>query len=455
MKLTIRHCLLGSCAFLLLAPACGTSSKTARRTSALVKKKAPAAQTTTAESPSKSKSDAQSSGSAKASKGATALEAKKKPPGPPPPPPEPDLPTRFPHPLLCPTPSEVQAGTELIIRCAVKPALATKSVVLQYRPSGTDRFLTIDANRSPKGWYVAKIQATEVKGSSLQFFAQAYNANNRVTASNGTDESPNIVLIRKVGSGAAGIGGTDQPVADDDPLARIHNQIAAENAERNEGRRSPARSLWLGVGMGTGYGWFPTRVPEVYTGAKVSGGSFGRWLHLLPEIGYQWTDHIMFSLQGRLQYLPADMGAGCNGACTPPKEWAWAVLGRMFLLYDGLFGRASNLQLFGTGTLGGGTALRLFVDKNPSTSNPNADFKTSDTVRSGPFVAGLGGGVTYHFTNYFALAAELRGLFGFWDVAMVVEAGLSAQLSMWSLGAQRAPSAEPEPEPEPDYPPIE
>ena len=272
LKLTVRHCFLASCAFLLLAPACGTSSKSTQPTSAPSQKKASAARAATAgSSSSKSKSDGQSPRSTKASRAVAAVEVAKKPPAPPPPPPEPDLPTHFPNGLFCPTPSEVQTGTELVIRCAAKPALATKSVVLQYRPFGTDRFVTTDAIRSPKGWYVAKIPAAEVKGSSLQFFAQAYNANNRVTASNGDDESPNILLIRK----ATGTGSPDQPVVDDDPLARIHGEQAAENAEKNEGRRRAAPSVWFGLGAGTGWGWFPTRVQENYTGAKVRGWSFG------------------------------------------------------------------------------------------------------------------------------------------------------------------------------------
>ena len=212
--------------------------------------------------------------------------------------------------------------------------------------------------------------------------------------------------------------------------------------------------MWFGLGAGAGWGWFPTRAPEYYINAKVKGLSFGGW-PLLPEIGYQWTDHIAFALQGRLEYLPADMGSGCGTTCPSLNEWAWAVLGRAYLFSDSLFGRASNLQLFGTGNLGAGTAFRLYVDKSPS-ANTNVNFRTSDTVRSGPFVAGVGGGVTYNFTNYFALVAELRALFGFWDVAMAFEGALSAQVKIWSPGVRRAPAeTELQPEPEPDNPPIE
>jgi hypothetical protein len=340
----------------------------------------------------------------------------------------------------------VPPDTELTMRCAARPALGTPKVVFNYRPSGTDHFIAADATRSPKGWYVIKIRGADVKGSALQFFAQAYNANNRVTASNGTDESPNILLIRK--------GATDQLGLDDDPLAHVQRERDAAIAAQNQGPRRPTNRVWLGMGMGTGYGWFPAGSPENYgsRGSRVpSSLSFGGVLHLLPEVGYQWTDHIMFSLQGRYQFVQTAVGSGCVSrlTCLPPNDTAWAVLGRVYLLSDRLFGRASHMQVFGTGSLGGGTAFRLYVA-------PSTNFKSSDTMRGGPFVAGLGGGVVYHFTDYLALAAELRALAGFWNVATVFEGGLSVQWAFWSPGA-RAPTAAPafDTPPESDDPSIE
>lgn len=435
LKLIIRHCLFGSCALLLLAPACATSSKTAKPASA------PASQKRFA-SKSAAKSSSDSKKTAKAADSAKAAEAKK-----PEPPPEPDLPSRLPHPLHCPIASEVPADTELTIRCAVKPALATRSVVVSYRPSGTEHFSTTDATRSPKGWYVVTIKAGEVRSNSLQFYVQAYNGNNKMVASSGNDESPNIVLIRKAGSGT-GTGGPDQPVADEDPLARIQKERAAENGESNEVRRRPAGKAWVAMGMGTGYGWFPTRGQDVYTGARATGWATGGILHLLPEIGYQWTDHIAFSLQGRLQFVYTQTGAG--SLTEGPKTFAWAVLGRAYLFSDRLFGPASNLQIFGTGNLGYGTAFRLYVAPDASRG-----FINSDTVSGGPLAVGVGGGVAYHFTNTLALAAELRVLAGVWNFATVLEGGASLQWAFWSPGAPRAPAAESAPElaPETEFTP--
>jgi hypothetical protein len=298
---------------------------------------------------------------------------------------------------------------------------------------------------------VVTIKAREVRGSSLQFYVQAYNGNNKMVASSGNDESPNIVLIRKSTSGAPGAGGADQPVADEDPLARIQRERDVESGLSHEVRRTPPGRVWVAMGMGSGYGWFPTRVPDVYTGAKVTGWSTGGILHLLPEVGYQWTDHIAFSVQGRLQFVYTQTGSG--SLQEGPKTFAWAVLGRGYLFTDRLFGPASNFQLFGTGTLGAGTAFRLYVAPSPNPNVRAANFVNSDTVSGGPIAVGVGGGVAYHFTNALALAAELRALAGVWNFATVIEAGASVQWAFWSPGERRAAEAAPELAPETEFTP--
>jgi len=444
LKLTIRHCHFASCALLLLAPACATSSKTGTSSPAPASQKRFASK-----SAAKSSSDGKKNAKAADSAKAAAAEAKKPPP---PPPPEPDLPSRLPHPLHCPIPSEVPADTEFTIRCAVKPALATRSVVVSYRPSGSEHFATTDAVRSPKGWYVVTIKPFEVRGSSLQFYVQGYNGSNKMVASSGTDESPNIVLIRKSTSGAPGAGGADQPLADEDPLAHIQRERDVESGLSHEVRRTPAGRVWLAMGMGSGYGWFPTRSQDVYVNAKSTGWATGGILHLLPEIGYQWTDHIAFSVQGRLQFVYTQTGSG-NLQSEGPKSFAWAVLGRGYLFTDGLFGPASNFQLFATGTLGAGTAFRLYVAPSPNPNNSSANFVNSDTVSGGPIAVGVGGGLAYHFTKSLALAAELRALAGLWNFATVIEAGASLQWAFWSPGEHRAPEAAPEIAPEAEFTP--
>ena len=89
----------------------------------------------------------------------------------------------------------------------------------------------------------------------------------------------------------------------------------------------------MGMGTGLAVGSQP-EIPELYTARSVTGGRLAAVLHLLPEIGYQWTSHIVFSLQGRYQFVQTDLGAGCNG-CPQPQDRAWAVLGRAYLFTDG------------------------------------------------------------------------------------------------------------------------
>ena len=428
-KLTVRRSLLAGCAVWLLAPGCATtSSETAARGPT---KKAPSSRI--------GKSTPKSSDPANHAKAAEATKPSA--------PPEPDLPSRLPQPLYCPMPPEVPPETELTIRCAARPKLGTRSVVVHYRVSGTESFTTADAIRSPKGWYALTIKGSQVKGSALQLFVEAYGAGNKVVASDGSDESPNIVLIQKRGSS----GGAEPPAVDEEPLARIERE-QAEAAQSYAGHRRPAPNFWVAFGIGSGFGWYPTRAPEIYINSRASGWATGGLLHLLPEVGYQWTEHLAFSAQFRYQFVQTST----QGGGQPPHDRAYALLARAYLMSDSLFGRVSNLQLFGTATVGGGTAFRLYVA--PHVTAGNDSFPNSDTVYGGPLVAGPGGGVLFHFTNYLAVAGELRALIGFPKAAAVLEAGLSVQLGVWTPGGSRAaaaPAAAPLLEPEPEYNPPE
>jgi len=136
LKLTIRFCLLGSCAFCCLRQPAGTSSKTSRRNSSLTNKKAPAAKVAVAGSSSDSKNEQRHNHQTPLRLRRKPLRwRQEKPPG-----------RRRRRPSLTCRPvfrtgffaqSRPRSGRhELIIR-SLQAVLATKSVVLQYRPSGT------------------------------------------------------------------------------------------------------------------------------------------------------------------------------------------------------------------------------------------------------------------------------------------------------------------------------
>jgi hypothetical protein len=354
---------------------------------------------------------------------------------------EPDLPTRFAGHVTCPIPPEVPPGEELIIRCALKPGLGAHSVIVRYRVSGKEDYSTIDAIRSPKGWYVAKIKGNEVRGSSLQLYVEAYSPGNRVAGTSGTDDNPNVILIQ---------GGVSGPSTDEDPLKKIQREQEAEHMQTIEGRRRPSPSLWLGFGIGTGEGWFPSRTAENEP-AQAKGWASGGLFHLLPEIGYNLNPNLAFSLQGRWQFVKTETSGG--GSADKPNSRALAVLGCVYLMTDS---RTSDWQLFGTAAIGAGSAFRLYVAPHPSSGNDN--FPNSGTVNGGPLVAGAGGGIIFHLTNFVALTGHVRSLAGFPKTAVIIEGGIGAQLALWPLSAYQSskPSQTPQDlEPEPDYAPSE
>lgn len=356
---------------------------------------------------------------------------------------EPDLPSRFAGHVFCPIPPEVSPGEELVIRCALKPGLSAHSVIVRYRVSGKEEYSTIDALRSPKGWYVAKIKGNEVRGSSLQLYVEAYAPGNRVAGTSGSDDNPNVVLIA---------GGVSGPSSDEDPLMKIQREKEAEQMQIVEGHRRPSPSLWLGFGIGSGEGWYPSRKGEANPNAKATGWATGGLFHLLPELGYNLTPNIAFSVQGRLQFVKTETSGGNTQDAKPHKQ-ALGVLGCVYLMTDS---RTSDWQLFGTVVAGGGSAFRLYMA--PHLSSGNNSFPNSDTVNGGPFVAGAGGGVIYHLTNFFALTGHVRSLAGFPKNAVIIEGGIGAQLALWPFSAYQSKKTSQVPqdlEPEAEYAPSE
>jgi hypothetical protein len=206
------------------------------------------------------------------------------------------------------------------------------------------------------------------------------------------------------------------------------------------------------MGIGSGEGWYPSRTPERYTSAKATGWATGGLFHLLPELGYNLTPNIALSVQARWQFVKNETQG--NDQSRKPHTQALAVLGCAYFMTDS---PTSDWQLFGMLAAGGGSAFRLYVAPKRS-SDSRQDFANSDTVNGGPFVAGAGGGLVYHLTNFFALTGHVRSLAGIPKTAVVIEGGIGAQLAVWPFSAyesKKNPHAPQDLEPEPDYAPSE
>ena len=116
----------------------------------------------------------------------------------------PDLPGHISEQIYCALPDEVQSGTDLFVHCTAQPSIKAKEIALYYRPSGVAHYNSLVMERSKKGWYTAMIPATQVMGKLMQYYVEARDGRDAVTASNGKAQSPNILTLRPQGGLVAG-----------------------------------------------------------------------------------------------------------------------------------------------------------------------------------------------------------------------------------------------------------
>jgi len=348
-----------------------------------------------------------------------------------PPPPddeEPDLPANISLPLYCPVPDEAPPATEIALRCVPRPGVSFARMMLFYRPAASETFTQVPMTRSRKGWYSGLVPAKAVVGKTLQYYVEAQQTGKKTAAvtHNGQSDSPNLLSIRE---GAAPVGqGTlaaahfkkDTPVGpvkDDNPLLEAERERERESVVSADHRRRPGR-LFVGAGIGTGYGWHRKRVLEFRTEQAVATGfSPGGLLQVTPELGYQYDDQYAFSVQMRFQYIP-ESGSGDTKAGSP-AHGAWAAFARGYRFFG-----VGNGQPFLTGTAGFGQGFRLVVPPHPEQG-----VTRNDTIRGGPIVLGPGGGFIYHFTPRFSWNAEVRLLAGLPDFALLSEFSTGGQVS--------------------------
>jgi tetratricopeptide (TPR) repeat protein len=339
---------------------------------------------------------------------------------------EPDLPANVTQPLYCPVPDEAPPSEEVPLRCVSGPAVDVASMMLFYRPAGSESFTPVPMMRSRKGWYEGVVPASALVGKTLQYYVEARTPAKEVATTNGTTDSPNLMIIRE---GAAPVGrGTlaaarfrrdraeRAPEVEEDPLARSDKE-REEQAAPNESHRR-VHAIWVGMGIGSGFGWHPKRQLEFRYEDQVDAGlSSEGLLHVTPEIGWMWTSNVALSLQTRHQVIP-ETGSG-DDRLGSPAHGALAVLLRIYRY----FGNGQG-QPFINAAVGVGDGFRLYVPPHPE-----VNVIRNDTIRGGPFLVGAGGGYLYNFNSHFGLVAESRILYGLPDKAAILEVSGGGQLA--------------------------
>ena len=99
-------------------------------------------------------------------------------------------------------------------------------MILFYRLPGGEQFSQVTTTRSPKGWYNGTVPGDAATGKSLQYYFEARDAGDKEVASNGRNDSPNLMLIRE---GAPVVGRGNEIIWEHDyaDLAAFERENAA------------------------------------------------------------------------------------------------------------------------------------------------------------------------------------------------------------------------------------
>ncbi|HET6148414.1 MAG TPA: hypothetical protein VFH68_12850 [Polyangia bacterium] len=369
------------------------------------------------------------------------METEPSPPPPPTPPPraedddsnEPDLPARV-NVLECPTKDETPPDRAVLIRCAMAPNLPVSKLFLMYLDPGAEDFSGVPMERTPKGWYAAKIPKKAVVGTSLRFYVEGRNDKGKAIVSNGRSDSPNLMLIRESGAAETEkeLGGgrkrtkEENPFDEPDPNRPRRFLGRIDKSKIGLDTRYGNRRWWIGFGLGSGFGFAPSSGLESLPNLSFRYGSGFAWAqlgHIAPEIGYQLGPNMAIALEGRDQYIPQSKHFSSYAATG-----AHLVLAK-FLLYT----KQSRARFFGAVAAGGGEGFRLVAQPAaglaplPGGDSQYPDFK--DTIRGGPVAAGVGGGFIYEISKGVSWMAEVNLLAGFPKFAAVADLNTGFQIN--------------------------
>jgi hypothetical protein len=353
---------------------------------------------------------------------------------------EPDLPARV-NVLECPTKDETPPDRSVLIRCAMAPNLPVSKLFLMYLDPGAEDFSSVPMERTPKGWYAAKIPKKAVSGTSLRFYVEGRNEKGKAVVSNGRSDSPNLMLIRESGAAETekelGEGKKrskeENPFDEPDPNRPRRFLGKIDKSKIGLDTRYGNRRWWFGIGLGSGFGFAPASGLEALGGSMpgapnlqnryASGAAWAGLGHIAPEIGYQLGPNLAISLEGRSQYISQTKHFSSYAATG-----AHLVLAKL-LLYT----KQSRGRFFGSIAAGGGEGFRMIAHPAaglrplPGGDTMYPDFK--DTVLGGPVVAGAGGGFLYEISKGVSWMAEVNLLTGFPKFAAVADLNTGFQIN--------------------------
>lgn len=287
-----------------------------------------------------------------------------------------------------------RAGRPIRMRARVSPMLAPDRVVLFYKSTGTRAFAESPMVSRRRGHYAAAIPGGKVRGRSIYYYIEAQDEDGERLAGSGTATSPNIISVK---------GRT--------------RRRRRKPPEPEPGKSVISIALMVGTGLGVVNGGESEHVQPRVGGAPEQvdinpGGSLTP-LHIAPEVTYHLSETWQIGVIGRIQVPVA----------VPEKEVS-------------ILGEARAKRLFGEGPLrfylafgAGGGQIRHRIPLGDYDGKPGTPDNLVDSRVAGVVAFGLGGGVTYTFTENVGVIAELNGLIVVPDFAAHVDVNVGPLLS--------------------------
>jgi hypothetical protein len=177
---------------------------------------------------------------------------------------------------------------------------------------------------------------------------------------------------------------------------------AADDEEEGEAA-GRASSIQLAALLGGGAGWASGK-GDLNADTPVAGSFAAAKLgHLALSGGYWLTDELMVGLEGRFQKVTGTTDIHANNRTYEPATYATAVFATGTWSPSG-----GRLRPYLSAAVGAGRIRHVVTLASLKDCGPNRNEVCVDTVGAGPFLAGVGGGLTFDLGERLALVAALN-----------------------------------------------
>ena len=298
--------------------------------------------------------------------------------------------------------TEAANGKAIEIKAQIPASMLVEKVVLAYRNGGEGDFLAREMRpiESAPGWYHEKIPAEATQGTQVSYYIEAQDADGQSLGSSGTQSAPHEIQL-----------------GDETAESEDRSGSTATGA----GRHASESPLWFVFAAGVGGGYF-SGTPEMNPvgddgkALKSSGTDMAKLAHIAPELGYFQSEHLLLSLQGRLQYVTGGQDITYNGNTYKSAKYALAGLAKASYF---LAEASEHFQPFLAGQAGFGE-IRYPVETTPlqGCGQSGAVAKCEDTVRGGLGLFGVAAGFVYMFGENIGIYTSLSALVGLPNLAL-------------------------------------